>query len=77
MLNCMKEETLPSRMCIHQTEDWFECKQKKKARAFNNYMHGELRKLKIYSLPTYDEHTDTFVDGDLPKDMDGYFCKDK
>jgi hypothetical protein len=32
-------------------------------------------KLKIYSLPTYDGHTDTFKDGPLPRDVDSYFSK--
>jgi hypothetical protein len=73
MLNCVKTEEVPTRMCIEQTDDWVECKSRQKSRAFSNYIHGEMRKLKIYSLPKYDENTDTFVDGDLPKDIDGYF----
>ena len=64
-------------MCIMETEDWVECKNRRKARAFSNYMYSELRKLKIYSLPKYDEATDTFVDGELPKDIDGYFNKER
>ena len=32
-----------------------------------------MNKVKIYSLPTYDVSTDTFKDGPLPKDVDGYF----
>jgi hypothetical protein len=36
-----------------------------------------MEKLKIYSLPTYDYATDTFKDGALPKDADGYFGKPK
>jgi hypothetical protein len=34
-------------------------------------------KVKIYSLPKYDFNTDTFKDGDLPRDVDGYFSKGK
>ena len=34
-------------------------------------------KHKILSLPTYDHATDTFKDGALPKDIDGYFSKNK
>jgi hypothetical protein len=34
-----------------------------------------MRKLRIYSLPEYDMSTDTFKDGPLPKDADGYFSK--
>ena len=76
MVTCAKTEEV-ARMCMTEAEDFKECKTRTRARAFNNYLHGELRKMKIYSLPKYDEHTDTFVDGDLPKDIDGYFSKDK
>ena len=34
-------------------------------------------KVKIYSLPTYDQSTDTFKDGPLPRDVDSYFNKSK
>ena len=36
-----------------------------------------MNKMKIYSLPTYDHATDTFKDGPLPKNADGYFSKGK
>lgn len=77
MTNCMKTEDNYARMCLEEIEDWRECKGKGKARAFNNYMSQEMRKVKVYSLPQYDESTDTFKDGPLPKDVDGYFSKDK
>ena len=32
-------------------------------------------KMEIYSLPTYDHSTDTFKDGALPRNVDGYFNK--
>ena len=62
-------------MCFTQTEDWLECKTRKKHRTFTNFVNGEIEKMKIYSLPTYDPRTDTFKDGPLPKDVDGYFSK--
>lgn len=34
-----------------------------------------MNKMEIFSLPTYDQHTDTFKDGPLPKNVDGYFNK--
>jgi hypothetical protein len=34
-----------------------------------------MSKMEIYSLPTYDHHTDTFKDGALPNNVDGYFAK--
>lgn len=77
LMNCVQSEDNYTRMCVTEFEDYDECKGKGKARAFNNYISQEMRKLKIYSLPTYDEHTDTFTDGPLPKDVDGYFSKDK
>lgn len=77
MLDCFKTEPAASKLCLHEFEDFYECKLKKKERAFQAYANSELRKLKIYSLPRYDESSDTFVDGELPADIDGYFCKDK
>ena len=35
----------------------------------------EMSQMKIYSLPEYDVSTDTFKDGPLPKNADGYFAK--
>ena len=60
-------------MCYIETEDWYECKSRKKHRAFQNFISTELDRHKIYSLPTYDPSTDTFKDGPLPKDVDSYF----
>lgn len=77
LMNCIKTEDQFAHMCLTEYEDYMECKTKKKARAFNNFVGQELRKLKIYSLPLYDESTDTFKDGPLPKDVDGYFNQDK
>ena len=77
MINCIKSEELSSRMCFTEIEDWYECKSRKKHRAFQNFIHYEMNKLKIYSLPTYDFSTDTFKDGPLPKDVDSYFSKNK
>lgn len=66
---------MSSRMCFLEIEDWHECKSRKKHRVFHNFINSEMDKLKIYSLPTYDHHTDTFKDGPLPKDVDSYFSK--
>jgi hypothetical protein len=77
MVNCVKTEEMPSRMCFSETEDWYECKSKKKHRAFQTFIKNEMDKVKIYSLPKYDFNTDTFKDGDLPRDVDGYFSKGK
>ena len=43
--------------------------------AFSSFLNTETRKQRIYSLPTYDYKTDTWKDGPLPKDADGYFKK--
>lgn len=64
-------------MCFVEVDDWVECKSRKKHRAFQNFLGSELEKVKIYSLPTYDPHTDTFKDGALPNGIDGYFSKNK
>ena len=76
MLNCLRGEELHTRMCFAEIEDWYECKSRKKHRAFQNFVQTEMSKMKIYSLPTYNQNTDTFEDGPLPKDADNYFSKD-
>ena len=77
MLNCIKSEEMSSRMCMPEIEDWYECKSRKKHRAFQNFVKTEMNKMKIYSLPTYDHSNDTFKDGPLPGNADGYFSKGK
>ena len=77
MSNCVKTEEVSSRMCYREMEDWFECKGRKKARAFQNFVGTEIQKMEIFSLPTYDHATDTFKDGPLPRNADSYFSKGK
>ena len=77
MINCIRTEDMPSTMCFTEIEDWHECKSRKKYRAFSNFVQSEMDKIKIYSLPTYDQSTDTFKDGPLPKNADCYFGKVK
>ena len=77
MHNCIKSEELSSRMCYRDIEDWYECKGRKKARAFQNFVGQEINKIEIFSLPTYDYSNDTFKDGPLPKRADDYFAKNK
>ena len=64
-------------MCFAEIEDWYECKSRKKARAFKNFVGTEINKMEIFSLPKYDAATDTFKDGPLPKGADDYFTKPK
>ena len=54
MINCIKTEEFATRMCFAEIDDWHECKSRRKHRAFHNFVNGEMDKLKIYSLPTYD-----------------------
>ena len=75
MVNCLKSEELSSRMCFEDMEDWYECKGRKKARAFKNFVGSEINKIEMFSLPKYDYATDTFKDGPLPKNANGYFAK--
>mgnify|MGYP001215644723 CR=1 FL=1 len=63
MTQCVKSEDLSSRMCYVEIEDWYECKSRKKHRAFQNFVQSEMNKMDILSLPTYDHNTDTFKDG--------------
>ena len=64
-------------MCFNEISDWYECKSRKKARAFQNFVSTEIMKMEIYSMPTYDYDTDTFKDGPLPKSANDYFAKRK
>jgi len=66
---------MSSRMCYVEIEDWYECKSRRKHRAFYNFLKTESNKIQMYSLPTYDQESDTFKDGTLPKDVDAYFAK--
>ena len=75
MNQCIKKEELSTRMCFAEIEDWYECKGRKKARAFKNFVGAEMGKMEIYSLPTYDYSTDTFKDGPLPRNANDYFAK--
>jgi hypothetical protein len=77
MINCIRGEEMASRMCMAEVEDWYECKSRKKHKAFQNFVASEMSKLKIYSLPKYDFAKDTFSDGPLPIDVDKYFAKPK
>ena len=77
MVQCNKEEEQASRMCFNEISDWYECKGRKKARAFKNFVGTEITKMEIFSLPKYDYATDTFSDGPLPKNANDYFAKGK
>ena len=35
MVSCAKEETLPTKMCLHKVEDYLECINKKKISIFS------------------------------------------
>lgn len=45
MVNCIKTEELHSRMCFVEKEDWYECKTRKKHRAFANFFGTEMMKV--------------------------------
>ncbi|CAI2386489.1 unnamed protein product [Moneuplotes crassus] len=77
LINCVESEPIYTRMCRTKKEDYNECHTKEKYKAAQYFIGNELHKQKIYSLPVYDEATDTFKDGPLPKDADGYFNTDK
>ena len=75
LMQCAKKEEMHTRMCFAEMEDWYECKSRKKHRAFQNFVMKEMSQMKIYSLPEYDIKTDSFKDGALPANADGYFSK--
>ena len=41
MKNCIKSEDMSSRMCFKEIEDWYECKSRRKNRAFYNFLKTE------------------------------------
>ena len=75
MTNCIKNEEFASRMCFVEIEDWYECKSKNKHRAFYNFLQSESNQINMYSLPKYDQASDSFKDGVLPANVDGYFSQ--
>ena len=75
MTQCIKREEMSSRMCFEEIDDFYECKTRRKHRAFYNYLKTESNKMEMYSLPQYDLATDSFKDGTLPKNVDSYFSK--
>eukprot|EP00824_Muranothrix_gubernata_P026146 TRINITY_DN8953_c0_g1_i1.p2 TRINITY_DN8953_c0_g1~~TRINITY_DN8953_c0_g1_i1.p2 ORF type:complete len:121 (-),score=1.37 TRINITY_DN8953_c0_g1_i1:15-377(-) len=79
LTGCLKKETFFTRMCANEYDDWFECRSKNKHRAFVSYMGSQLKKIKIYELPEYDEHNDCFynVSEQQVRDADYYFAKHK
>jgi len=66
---------MTTHMCFEEIDDWYECKSRRKHRAFYNFLKTESNKIELYSLPKYDFKTDTFKDGVLPKDVDSYFAQ--
>lgn len=45
MANCIRDEDLHTRMCYTEMEDFYECKSKKKHRAFEHYMADNMQKV--------------------------------
>jgi hypothetical protein len=41
MKNCIQTEEFSSRMCFEEVEDWYECKNRRKSRAFYNFLRVE------------------------------------
>ena len=75
MTQCIKKEEMSTRMCFEEIDDFYECKTRRKHRAFYNYLKTESNKMEMYSLPEYDLTTDSFKDGPLPPNVDSYFSK--
>jgi len=42
MVQCIRTEEMPSRMCFAEIEDWYECKSRKKHRAFQTFISNEM-----------------------------------
>ncbi|EGR32387.1 hypothetical protein IMG5_084860 [Ichthyophthirius multifiliis] len=61
MLDCIRAEILPLKMCTDETEDYVECHQRKKQVILNYKLSQELNKNLIVALPKYDEENDRFL----------------
>lgn len=70
---CIQSETFQKISCWEKLADLNECKTKRRLKAFNSFYAIEYKKLKILSLPKYDDVTDSFVDGDRPDSADSFF----
>ena len=71
--NCVSSENLVKLTCHEKFADYKECKVKDRARQYRTWYTQEYKKIKLLSLPEYDDVTDSFVDGVSPDSADSFF----
>ena len=71
--DCSTKEILGQIMCREKFDDYVECKFKIKHKQFQTWYGIEFKKLKILSLPQYDDVTDSFYDSKAPTSADSFF----
>jgi len=74
---CYSAESFKKISCWEKLSDFHECKTNNRLKAFNSWYSVEYKKLKILSLPKYDDITDSFVDGERPDSADSFFNNDE
>jgi hypothetical protein len=70
---CVNTESLVKIMCNDKLNDYKECKSNSKKLAYKSWYEQEYKKLKILSMPKYDDATDSFVDGNPASTADSFF----
>ncbi len=71
--DCVKKESFCKLFCNEEFEDYAECKTQRRSKGFRLWYAYETRRTKILSLPQFDDKTDSFVSGHLPKSADNFF----
>ena len=71
--DCLATEPLTKIMCSEKKHDYRECKSHEKENQYRAWYAQEYKKIKILSLPKYDDKTDSFVDGIHPTSADSFF----
>ena len=76
-VDCAAGEPLTRLLCRDKYLDFIECKQNIKKNEFQAFYSNEFKKLKILSIPKYDDVTDSFVDGNGPTSSASFFKDDE
>jgi len=76
--DCVASEPLKRIMCSDKFNDYFECKTHIKEMQYRSWYAKEYKKIKILSLPKYDDQTDSFIDGvGYDNSVDSFFNNDE
>ncbi len=70
--DCLATEPLKKIMCHDKLEDYHECKNHEKEIQYRAWYAKEYKKLKIISLPKYDDKTDSFTEASS-NSVDAFF----